>query len=123
MYQVEKGDFSAALVGEIMPNQSLTVFQEKSFLALRDILRLTDITFGNAETTFHNYEDSPGYWAGTYMRTDPALIKDIQWLGIDIVSCANNHAYDFGENGVMTNLRYLDQTGLTHAGTGPHLAA
>ncbi len=47
------------------------------------------------------------------MRCDPRFIKDLQWFGVDMVSCANNHGYDYGENGVLTNIRNLDAAGMT----------
>ena len=56
------------------------------------------------------------------MRCDPEFIKDLQWLGFNIVACANNHAHDFSENGVLTNIRYLDEARMFHAGTGRNLA-
>ena len=56
------------------------------------------------------------------MRADPKLIKDLQFLGVQMVTCANNHAYDFGENGVLTNIRYLDEYDMPHAGTGCNLS-
>ena len=88
-----------------------------------DRLHDSDVTVTNAEMLFHNYEDSPAAVAGgTYMRADPRLIEDLQFLGVQIVACANNHAYDFGENGVLTNIRNLDRHGMPHAGTGRNLA-
>ena len=56
------------------------------------------------------------------MRTDPRLIEDLKFLGVQIVSCANNHSYDFGESGVLTNIKYLDEYDMPHAGTGRNLA-
>ena len=56
------------------------------------------------------------------MTTDPKLLEDLKWLGINLVSCANNHAFDYGEDGVLANLKHLDAAGLVHAGTGKNLA-
>jgi poly-gamma-glutamate synthesis protein (capsule biosynthesis protein) len=39
-----------------------------------------------------------------------------------MVSCANNHAFDYGEDGVLANLRHLDEAGIVHAGTGKNLS-
>jgi poly-gamma-glutamate synthesis protein (capsule biosynthesis protein) len=39
-----------------------------------------------------------------------------------MVACANNHAYDFGENGILTNIHYLDEYDMPHAGTGRNLS-
>ena len=35
-----------------------------------------------------------------------------------MVACANNHAGDYGEQGVIANIDNLDAHGMTHAGTG-----
>ena len=71
---------------------------------------------------FHNYEHSPTFYSQTYMRCDPKFIKDLQWFGVNLMACANNHCTDFGENGVLTNNRNLDEAGMVHAGTGKHYA-
>jgi poly-gamma-glutamate synthesis protein (capsule biosynthesis protein) len=123
LYRDAGGDIDIALTGESLITRRLAVYGEDRFLALRDLLRRADLAFTNAEVLFHNYEDTPAYWAGTYMRADPRLIADLQWLGIGVVSCANNHAYDFGEAGIMTNIGYLDRAGMPHSGTGRHMAA
>ena len=52
------------------------------------------------------------------MTTEPKLLEDLKWLGINMVSCANNHAFDYGEGGVLANIRHLDEAGIVHAGTG-----
>ena len=55
---------------------------------------------------------------GTYVASEPSLIDELKWLGIKMVACANNHAGDYGETGVLKNLEYLDAYGMPHAGTG-----
>ena len=42
----------------------------------------------------------------------------MKWLGINLVSCANNHAFDYGEDGVLANIKHLDEAGIVHAGSG-----
>ena len=126
-YESESGDILMVLTGESLPSRKLSLFREEGFLKLRDLLHSGDFTFGNAECLFQNYEDTPNTLAGggsptgTYMATPSELIKELQWLGINIVSTANNHASDFGEAGVMTSLRYLDEGGMPHAGSGANL--
>ena len=53
---------------------------------------------------------------------EPQIIKELQWMGINLVSCGNNHAYDYGAGGVLTNIKNLDEAGLAHAGSGSNLA-
>ncbi len=122
LYESEQGNILMAITGESLITQGLSVFREERFLKLRDLLLSADVRFTNLEVLFNNYEDPPAYLSGgTYMRCDPRFAKDLQWLGVNLVSCANNHAFDFGENGVLTNIRYLDEAGLVHSGTGSHL--
>jgi poly-gamma-glutamate synthesis protein (capsule biosynthesis protein) len=123
IYQADKGTFTIALAGDTMLTRKLTPFKEKQFLALRDLLRGADAAFANMEGTVHTWnEGTPGITQGTFMTTEPHLLEDIKWLGINLVSCANNHAFDYGEGGVLANLKHLDDAGIAHAGTGRNLA-
>jgi poly-gamma-glutamate synthesis protein (capsule biosynthesis protein) len=122
-YEAEKGNFALALAGDTMLTRKLIPFKEEKFLRLREILRGADAAFANLEGTVHTWDEgTPGITQGTFMTTDPKLLEDLKWLGINMVSCANNHAFDYGEDGVLANLRHLDAAGLAHAGTGKNLA-
>jgi poly-gamma-glutamate synthesis protein (capsule biosynthesis protein) len=123
-YEADAGNFAIALAGDTMLTRKLTPFKEPSFLKLREILHYVDATFVNLEGTVHTWEEgTPGITQGTFMTTLPELLEDLKWLGVNIVSCANNHAFDYGEDGVLANLRHLEGAGLAHAGTGRNLAA
>ena len=122
-YQSEKGNFTIALAGDTMLTRKLTPFTEEQFLKLREILHNADARFANLEGTVHTWDEgTPGITQGTFMTTDPKLLEDLQWLGINLVCCANNHAFDYGEDGVLANLKHLDAAGMVHAGTGKNLA-
>jgi poly-gamma-glutamate synthesis protein (capsule biosynthesis protein) len=123
LYEAEKGDFSLALAGDTMLTRKLKPFREERFLALRKLLTGCDAVFANLEGTVHTWDEgTPGITQGTFMTTDPALLEDLTWLGVNLVSCANNHAFDYGEDGVLANLRHLNAAGIAHAGTGKNLA-
>jgi poly-gamma-glutamate synthesis protein (capsule biosynthesis protein) len=123
IYQADKGTFTIALAGDTMLTRKLTPFKEKQFLALRDLLRGADAAFANMEGTVRTWnEGTPGITQGTFMTTEPHLLEDIKWFGVNLVSCANNHAFDYGEGGVLANLKHLDDAGIAHAGTGRNLA-
>ena len=124
IYDAEKRNVTMAITGESLISRQMKVFTEKQFLALKDVITSADVSFTNAEMLFHNYEDAPSTVpGGTYMRCDPQYIEDLKWMGFDIVATANNHAWDFGENGVLTNIQNLDKYGLPYAGTGVNLAS
>ncbi|MBO0885695.1 MAG: CapA family protein, partial [Mycobacterium sp.] len=121
MYEEESGDIRIALVGDALISRRLLPYREPRFLALRDILQNADVSVANAETLFHEYESSPisdsGPY-GTYAACDPVVIDDLKWMGIKMVSTANNHAVDYGEEGILTNMRNLKGHGMPFAGTG-----
>jgi Bacterial capsule synthesis protein PGA_cap len=48
-------------------------------------------------------------------------VRDLRTLGFSIVSLANNHAIDYGVDGLAQTIQILDRAGLLHAGAGPNL--
>jgi poly-gamma-glutamate capsule biosynthesis protein CapA/YwtB (metallophosphatase superfamily) len=122
LYDAERGDVSLMLLGDVMPTRRLAVFEEPRYLQLRNLCIDADATFANLETAVHRYlEGHQNISGGTYMTTEPHLLEDLKWLGVNFVSTANNHAYDYGEEGVLATCRYLDAAGIVHAGSGRHL--
>src|SRR5262249_57717228 len=63
-----------------------------------------------------------GVGGGSYITTEPSLLADLTWLGINLVACGSGHADDYGPQGILDTMRYLDQAGIAHAGSGRHLA-
>src|SRR5215211_4900109 len=112
MYESESGDITLTFGGDAMISRALKPFREPGFLALRDVFQDAHASIINGEILFHNYEDWPTYLSQTYMRCDPSFIEDLKWFGVSMLGCANNHGTDYGETGVLTNIRYLDAAGM-----------
>ena len=112
-----------ALTGDSIIMQRVSVYKEPESTRLFDLIRGADAAFTNLETLLHDYEMPPAHESGgTWMRTDPALIKEITWAGFDMVSRANNHAGDFGVPGAQMTSKYVREAGLVEAGVGNSLA-
>ncbi|HEY3643632.1 MAG TPA: CapA family protein, partial [Xanthobacteraceae bacterium] len=95
-YASEAGDFSIALGGDCLLTRRLAVYDEPAFLALAQLFRGCDAGFVNLETVVRRWhEGAPGITRGTYMTTPPELLDDLKWFGINMVGCANNHAFDY----------------------------
>ena len=126
LYDSENGNFTIALTGDSMLTRKLSNFDEPAYLELAQLLRGADACFGNLESTVRGWDEgSPAIsrmGRGTFMTTEPALVPEMKWLGLNLLSCANNHAFEYGEEGVLATLRHLDRRGLAHAGTGKNLA-
>lgn len=111
------------LAGDAMPARSLKVFDEPQYLALLDLCRSADVSFANLETTVRElHEGAANPTPGTPMSTPPKLLDDLKWMGLRLLSCANNHATDYGVEGLMAMLAHLRRAGIAHAGAGANLA-
>lgn len=51
-------------------------------------------------------------------ETDPKYVQVLLDLGVDIVSLANNHSLDFGQDALLDTMATLDSAGILHAGAG-----
>ena len=51
-------------------------------------------------------------------QTDPKNVQILLDLGIDIVSLANNHSLDFGQDALQDTFVTLDEAGILYAGAG-----
>ncbi len=116
-------DMSFALTGDSIITRRLSVYSEPVFMRVINLVRGADVAFTNLEMLFHDYEPYPmNESGGTYMRAEPALVKDLVWAGFDLVSRANNHTGDYGVLGMNLTTRYVAEAGLVQAGVGQSLA-
>jgi poly-gamma-glutamate capsule biosynthesis protein CapA/YwtB (metallophosphatase superfamily) len=125
-YRDALGNMTFALGGDAIITRKLSVYSEPEFLEIRDLMRSATAAFVNAEMLFLNY-DEPGVIpasqsGGTYMRAQPELADELVWMGVDLVSTANNHSLDYSFGGLQANTRWLAKAGLVAAGTGENLA-
>jgi poly-gamma-glutamate capsule biosynthesis protein CapA/YwtB (metallophosphatase superfamily) len=122
-YDSEKGDITIALTGDSMLSRSLSNYKEERYLSLVKIIKEADATFTNLETTVHRWDEGyPGISQGTFMTTEPSLLEELKWMGINLFSCANNHIFDYGESGLIATIKHLEEAGLVLAGAGRNLA-
>ena len=122
IYDSESGDFTLVLTGDSMVSRKLTPFTEKNYLAIREICRGADATFTNLETTVRAEEEGiHDMSVGTMMTTPPHLLEDLKWMGVNMVSTANNHATDFGHEGLLATLKHVDAAGIVHSGSGRNM--
>ena len=82
---------------------------------LKPIVSNYDIEYYNQETILGGSEiglsDYPTF------NSPPQLAKDIQDLGIDVLTTSNNHSMDSGYNGLINTIDTLDNLGISHTGT------
>jgi poly-gamma-glutamate capsule biosynthesis protein CapA/YwtB (metallophosphatase superfamily) len=87
------------------------------FLALRDSLAAADITFGNLESPIAP-DPSTAPDSDAVFTAPPAAAAALARAGFDIVSTANNHAWDGGRPAVEETMRQLTRAGVRFVGSG-----
>ena len=117
------GNFRIALTGDSIIDRKVSVYKEPGYLQMFERIRQADAAFANFEMLVHNFE-FPGapLSGGTYMGAGPFVLDELKWAGFNLFGTANNHAFDFGEGGLMSTIRAMERSGLTYAGTGENLA-
>ena len=76
-----------------------------------------DICFANNEFPYSTRGAAIPNKDYTY-RADPENVQLMLDLGVDIVSLANNHMYDYGPDALLDTLDTLDDAGILHIGAG-----
>ena len=88
--------------------------------ALLSQMRDVDIMMINNE--FPYTERGTALEDKTYtFRADRGTVRYLTDMGVDIVSLANNHLYDFGEIGLLDTLDTLKEAGIPYVGAGRNL--
>lgn len=85
------------------------------FQRVRDLVLSADIAFANLEMPLSRRPPA-GAFAGPL-----EFPEALTWAGFDIVSTANNHAFDAGEEGLLETMKRLDAAGVARVGSGINL--
>jgi hypothetical protein len=103
--------FTLAAVGDLITTHPLaqTLPADPDFAAVVKVLRDADAAYGNFETTA---VDLGRFTGQSYPGRDdwpvaapPSVVRDLRALGFDLVSRANNHAMDYGIEGMRETSR------------------
>ena len=117
--------FTVAAVGDNIIARPVS--QTPGFAPVGKIIRDADAAFGNFEGTAIDLSRTPAVpqaeFGGVWIIGTPAVAKDLKAIGFVMMSRANNHATDWGLEGMRQTSRALDEAGIVHAGIGEHRAA
>lgn len=86
-------------------------------------LNSADIRFGNLECVLSDRESTgiKGKPSGFTLKGPKKMIEILTNAGLNIVSIANNHAYDFGHADFLDTMRNLQEVGIKYVGGGENL--
>jgi hypothetical protein len=90
------------------------------FTATRAKLKQPDLMIANLEGTYSSGgpSKSDGNTSGTSFsfQAPPSYAKALDWAGVDLVSVANNHAFDYFERGLGQTKAALTRVGVEYTG-------
>lgn len=85
-----------------------------------DKMKAVDIMVMNNEFTYTKRgKPTPG--KKFTFRADPEMAKELNNLGVDLVSLANNHAYDYGEISLLDTMETLKGVKIPYVGAGKNI--
>lgn len=113
------------LVGDYCPigrNKELLELKknEDVFGVVNKFTKEADISIANLEgplTNSNNYIEK----TGPNIKADPSFLRPLKDVGFDIVTLANNHIMDYGEEGLKSTIRVCEKEGIRFVGAGENI--
>lgn len=111
-------------VGDIIPGNDYLRYRLPQdwrylFRSVQHQLADADLTFGNFESTLttapHSTKD-PRQPMTFAFRTPPWYASVLKEAGFDVLSVANNHSFDFGEQGFAETIAHIETAGMKAVG-------
>jgi poly-gamma-glutamate synthesis protein (capsule biosynthesis protein) len=91
------------------------------FRLIADTLRSADLRYCNLECPVSDRGRNLHHLYS--FRADPRAIEGLKATGFDVVSQANNHAYDWGPEALLDSLERLRAAGIRPVGAGQNILA
>jgi poly-gamma-glutamate capsule biosynthesis protein CapA/YwtB (metallophosphatase superfamily) len=122
-HKVTPPEFNLALVGDAIIVTPVMVHQsDPQFMGVVNAVHKSDAAVINFEGTFASEAAFPvADTGGTWIASDPGRLKDLQGIGLNLFSAANNHSVDFGIRGLLDTISVFKQGGAVFAGIGENL--
>lgn len=89
---------------------------------LADFINACDVKITNLETNLTDYQFfASAYSGGTWLNTRTKDLDHLLKFGFNYFGNANNHAFDYSYDGLLSTIDTLDARNLKHSGTGRSL--
>jgi poly-gamma-glutamate capsule biosynthesis protein CapA/YwtB (metallophosphatase superfamily) len=116
--------FTVAAAGDLIgPYRSVMHLHDPGLTRVVALVRSADIAFANQEGSIfdlHNFNGAPSAENGGGIPLSPASVAaELRQMGFSLMSKANNHATDWGPEGLAASERSLRTAGIVFAGSGP----
>ncbi len=111
------------IAGDFCPNNKLTkLFDSRNFVAvlgdIKDIVDKTDYSIVNFECPVSNSGNSPIQKTGPNLFCSSSALDAIAWSGFKCVTLANNHFFDYGDEGCHNTISLCKANDIDYVGGG-----
>ena len=111
------------IAGDFCPQQRVAkLFEHKDFATVlgdvKPIIEEADYSIVNFECAVTYGGEKPIEKIGPNLQCTKNGIEAIEWAGFNCVTLANNHFYDFGDEGVVNTLNACQEYGIDTVGGG-----
>jgi poly-gamma-glutamate capsule biosynthesis protein CapA/YwtB (metallophosphatase superfamily) len=113
--------FSIAAVGDLVPSRRIQPPTGGGFAETVALLRKADVTFGDLEMPLSDRGAAREKFIAFHAQ--PAIADDLPGLGFNVLSLANNHAFDYGPDAMEDTIAGLERVGIKHIGGGRDMRA
>ena len=100
------GAYQLALTGDVIMNTRVSACRDPDVLGGVDLLRTADVTHAHLEIPLHDFDRDDIFGAAegamAWYRGPTAIVGELRWLGVDLVSTASNHALDYSYGGLRS---------------------
>jgi len=119
---VSTSTINVILAGDIMLDRGVAYMIEKygnndpkfPFLKIADYFKTADVVFGNLEGPVSNKGEKVGSIYS--FRANPNMVEGLNFAGFNVISMANNHAFDYGREAFEDTMKRLKTTGIDCVG-------
>jgi poly-gamma-glutamate capsule biosynthesis protein CapA/YwtB (metallophosphatase superfamily) len=92
--------------------------EERARRSFVELVRASDIAFTNLEVLLNEFRGPPAPGIGIHLSATRRSGRELLAVGFNLVSVANNHALDYGVEGLRRHLDALRALGMPYAGAG-----
>ncbi|MBA2454760.1 MAG: CapA family protein, partial [Chloroflexia bacterium] len=111
-----------ALTGDSIVLRKIAMYDDEPTAGLIRTIQAADVAFTNLEVLPNDYQGYPAVESGgSHFAAHHWVVDELTSMGIDLFSCANNHALDYSIAGCLATIEALEKKGVAFAGIGRNL--
>lgn len=111
------------LTGDSIIARRIGVYEDEPTKELVKLIKDADVSFTNLEVLPNDFQGHPAARSdGAHFAAHSWVLDELVDMGFNLFSVANNHALDYGVEGLLATFKELEDRNMSYAGAGRNLA-